>query len=147
MSENPPKIPFDRCLLTIAGCAAIRAWLCNEGHLAKKLQNPSTRIDPQFLSRWLGLWMLARSNPVIYRDKLAKTLEVIRPALFEASASNLPGLVDGFAQHLKLSNATRGIQTSLVSKFAFSLRPEVIVPYDKTARSALSKIFNTKIIY
>ena len=43
------------------------------------------------------------------------------------------------------AGATRGRQTSLVSKFAFCLRPEMIVPYDQHAKRALKIAYETQI--
>jgi hypothetical protein len=103
-------------------------------------------IDEAFLRRWLGLWMLARSNPTRHRPLLAELLgTVLRPALTEAPEEGLPALVSSLARALQEAGATRGLQTSLVSKFAFSLRPEVIVPYDKRARQGLGEMFGRRL--
>ena len=68
-----------------------------------------------------------------------------RPALIAAPEERLPALIPELARGLEAAGATKGEQTSLVSKFAFSLRPEVIVPYDKRARQGLGEMFGRRL--
>lgn len=141
----PPSLLIDQRFLEVAARSAIHTWAGKEGALSRELRALQT-ISEAFLSKWLGRWMLARSNPIPYRPLLAAQLEaVVRPALIGATEESLPTLVSDLAHGLKEAGATRGLQTSLVSKFAFSLRPEVIVPYDKRARLGLSEMFDHRI--
>jgi len=134
----------DRADLQIAACEAIRSW-ANEGSLANKLRQTET-ITEQFLSRWLGLWRLARANPLNLRTGLVQSLnESVRPRIMKSSAEELPALVSTLAAELQDGGMATGRQTSLVSKFAFSLRPEVIVPYDSTVRAALGILFGQRL--
>jgi len=70
---------------------------------------------------------------------------VVRPTLIAAPEERLPALIPKLARGLQTAGATKGVQTSLVSKFAFSLRPEVIVPYDKRARQGLGEMFGRRL--
>ena len=49
------------------------------------------------------------------------------------------------AKQLKHLGGTTSIQTSLVSKFAFCMRPELIVPIDERARKGLALIYGKRI--
>ena len=145
MTETAPRFPLDLHHLEVAARSAIRTWAGGEGRMSREIRELGA-IDEAFLRRWLGLWMLARSNPTPYRPLLAGELgTVVRPALIAAPEEQLPALVSDLARGLKAAGATRGLQTSLVSKFAFSLRPEVIVPYDKRARQGLGEMFGRRL--
>ena len=145
MTETAPHFPLDLAHLEVAARSAIRTWAGKEGQMSRELRELGV-IDEAFLRRWLDLWMLARSNPISYRPLLAAELgTVVRPALIAASEEQLPALVSELARGLQAAGATRGLQTSLVSKFAFSLRPEVIVPYDKRARRGLGEMFGRRL--
>lgn len=75
--------------------------------------------------------MLARSNPRSLRAPLAEGLnDKVRPILIDSVVPDLPSQIPIVANTLYEAGAIRGIQTSLVSKFAFCLRPEIIVPHD-----------------
>ena len=133
------------CDVCVACRSAIRTWAGREGQLSRELRAMSI-ISEEFLSRWLGLWMLARSNPKPYRPALAAQLgSEVLPQCLTASDKEMPELVSRLAVAIQAAGATRGIQTSLVSKFAFSIRPEVIVPYDRRARLALSAKFGSRL--
>lgn len=131
--------------LDVAARAAIRTWAGKEGTLSRELQAQGPSSE-EFLRAWLGWWMLARANPIPYRPWLATQLQtVVRPQVLHASDVRLPPLVVSLAESLREARATRGLQTSLVSKFAFSLRPESIVPYDRRARLGLSEMFGCRL--
>jgi hypothetical protein len=139
------RIPVDKHKLEVAARSAIRTWAGKEGTMSRQLR-AGEAITEAFLQRWLGHWMLARSNPVSLRAALATELQTtVRPALIEATEDRLPQLVCDLADLLRQGNATRGLQTSLVSKFAFSLRPEVIVPYDRRARLGLRRMLGSRL--
>jgi hypothetical protein len=145
MTELAPRFRHDKLHLKVAARSAVRTWAGGEGIMSREVQERGV-IDQAFLRRWLGLWMLARANPRPYRASLAEKLgTVLRPALLGATEERLPALVPEFTLWLQNEGATRGLQTSLVSKFAFSLRPEVIVPYDKRARHGLSEMFGRRL--
>jgi hypothetical protein len=136
---------FDPCELLLAATSAIRSWKGPEGALARELQSIPT-ITEDFLRRWLGRWNLARSNPKTHRTELATFLsQYARPRIAIATDAELPALVCVLAADMRQVCATKNLQTSLVSKFAFSLRPEVIVPCDRRARLGLGKIFGKRL--
>ena len=131
--------------LQLAAKAAIQTWTLKEEEISKQTLTV-TRITEDFLQRWLGYWMLARSNPRSLRASLAEGLnDKVRPILIDSVMSDLPSQIPSLANMLYEAGATRGIQTSLVSKFAFCLRPEIIVPYDQHAKRALKIVYETQI--
>jgi len=130
--------------LNIAAKAAINCWQGNEGSLSKRIQE-SLAIDTDLLRHWLGTWMLARSNPKVLRKTLAEQLTSLKVTIAGTEPDKLPGLISDFANSLHLSSATKGVQTSLVSKFVFSIQPESIYPYDARARKGFEALYNTKI--
>ena len=131
--------------LQLAAKAAIQTWTLKEEEISKQTLTV-TRITEDFLQRWLGYWMLARSNPRSLRASLAEGLnDKVRPILIDSVMSDLPSQIPSLANMLYEAGATRGIQTSLVSKFAFCLRPEIIVPYDQHAKRALKIAYETQI--
>jgi hypothetical protein len=138
-------IIFNADDLQLAAQSAIKTWKGSEGALAQELQATSI-ISDDFLRRWLGVWMLARSNPKTYRTELASFLsEQAKPRITAASEAQLPTLVCELSVEMLQAQATRSRQTSLMSKFAFSLRPEVIVPYDRRARLGLGDMFGQRL--
>ena len=66
MTEPAPRFPLDMHHLEVAARSAIRTWAGGEGRMSREIRELGV-IDEAFLSRWLGLWMLARSNPTPYR--------------------------------------------------------------------------------
>lgn len=145
MTESASRFPLDRSHLEVAARSAIRTWAGGEGRMSREIREMSV-IDEAFLRRWLGLWMLARSNARVYRPRLAAELgAMVRPALIAAPEERLPALIPELARSLEAAGASNGVQTSLVSKFAFSLRPEVIVPYDRRAREGLGEMFGRRL--
>lgn len=138
-------IEISNSQVDIAASAAIKTWAGSEGEMSKNLRQSKT-ITEDFLRGWLSLWMLARSNPKLHREQLATFLtKVARPAILSTEEDLLPACITKLTKDMKASGASRGLQTSLMSKFAFSLRPEVIVPYDRRARIGLGKLFAKRI--
>lgn len=122
----------------LAARAAVACWFGKEGQLAAKLQ--CSDLDEPLLRKWLATWMLSRSVPMERREKLRSFLrETVRPALLGASRSSEYELVDELSQQARASGILNGRPTSLISKFAFSLRPEIFTPYDRRARIALRR--------
>ena len=131
--------------LELAAKAAIQTWAMREEEISEQTRTIA-RITETFLQGWLGYWMLARSNPRFLRAPLAEYLnDKVRPVLIDSLGPDLPPQIPILAKMLHEVAATRGIQTSLVSKFAFCLRPEIIVPYDQHAKRALKIYYKTKI--
>ncbi len=86
--------PLDERLAAVAVKAATRTWRGSEGALSREMRSMVT-MDEAFLSRWLGVWMLARSNPRNLRPSLAACLNaVLRPCLLTASDEELPSIVN-----------------------------------------------------
>jgi hypothetical protein len=145
MNQRAPCFPIVLGHLRVAARSAVRNWAGEEGALSRDMRAMGP-ISEAFLRRWLGRWRLARSNPTRLRSQLARQLEgVVRSAVIEADETDLPTRIPDLAAGLKEAGATRGLQTSLVSKFAFSLRPEVIVPYDRRARLGLAKLLGYRL--
>ena len=131
--------------LQLAAKAAIQTWALKEEEIARQTMTV-IRINETFLQSWLGYWMLARSNPRSLRAPLAEGLnDKVRPTLIDSVAPDLPSQIPILAKMLHEAGATRGLQTSLVSKFAFCLRPEIIVPYDQHAKRSLKIVYGTQI--
>ena len=131
--------------LQLAAKAAIQTWALREQEISKQTLTV-IRITEDFLQSWLGYWGLARSNPRSLRAPLAEGLnDKVRPILMDSVMPDLPSQIPILANMLHEAGATRGIQTSLVSKFAFCLRPEIIVPYDRHAKRALEIAYETQI--
>ena len=133
---------------TLLACAkaAILRWSGPEGTRAKALQQGCT-IDTEFTRQWLSEWGLSISNPTRYRENLAAFLsDVARPAILTKPEGSLPKLVEKLVIEMQAANAAKDRQTSLMSKFAFSLRPEALVPYDKRARAGIKSAIGARVI-
>ena len=133
---------------TLMACAkaAILRWSGPEGTRAKALQQGCT-IDKEFTRQWLSEWGLSISNPTRYRENLAVFLsDVARPAILPEPEGSLPKLVEKLVIEMQAANAAKDRQTSLMSKFAFSLRPEALVPYDKRARAGIKSAIGARVI-
>tara|TARA_B100001093_G_scaffold503019_1_gene556765 strand:+ start:368 stop:1027 length:660 start_codon:yes stop_codon:yes gene_type:complete len=131
--------------LRLAAYEAIRTWDLSERQICEDTKNTSD-VTIVFLKKWLGYWMLARSNPLHLREKLSLHLQQsTRPSLIAVQDENLPNEIEKLSLELYERGATKGRQTSLVSKFAFCLRPQIAVPYDKRARDGLMQKFGIKL--
>ena len=133
---------------TLLACAkaAILRWSGPEGTRAKALQQGCT-IDTEFTRKWLSEWGLSISNPTRYRENLAVFLsDVARPAILPEPEGSLAKLVEKLVIEMQAANAAKDRQTSLMSKFAFSLRPEALVPYDKRARAGIKSAIGARVI-
>ena len=131
--------------LDIAAGEAILQWINKEQKLIQELKSSET-MTLDDLKKWLGYWMLARGNPVNQRDDLLKSInEFLRPAILSVSDDELPKEIYSMAKQLKRLGGTKSIQTSLVSKFAFCMRPELIVPIDQRARKGLALMYGKRI--
>lgn len=140
------NIDINNTQIDVAANAAIKTWAGGEGEMSKQLRQTEI-ITEEFLKSWLHLWMLARSNPIKFRERLAEFLtKIARPTVLSTEESLLPACISSLTEDMKMSGATKGLQTSLMSKFAFSLRPEIIVPYDKRARIGLEKVFGKRLL-
>ena len=131
--------------LVIAAGEAISQWINKEQNLIQELKS-SEKMTLDDLKKWLAYWMLARGNPVNQRDDLLKSInEFLKPSILSFSDDELPKQIYSMAKHLKRLSGTKSIQTSLVSKFAFCIRPELIVPIDQRARKGLALIYGKRI--
>ena len=111
-----------------------------EGHLATWLQS-GRDISVEGLQEWLTNWKLARANPVNYRDALARELQKAREKLRNTDAKDLPMAVEELSTALIENEASPTRQTSLASKFVFSLFPGSIPPYDQFGQQGLRSVF------
>ena len=146
MAELQSDLTVDYETLLACAKAAISRWSGPEGTKAKALQK-GCKIDVEFTRQWLSEWGLSISNPNKYRENLAVFLsDVARPAILIEHERSLPELVEKLVIEMQAANAAKNRQTSLISKFAFSLRPETLVPYDKRARSGIRSAIGAKVI-
>jgi hypothetical protein len=121
----------------IAARAAIATWFGDEGQTAEKIQHQPVDLD--LLKKWLGLWMLARTVGTDRRERLRDFLNsTARGKLLEPSAGCKT--VEQLSAQVKADGILPGPPTSLISKFAFNLRPDRFVPYDSRVRAALKRM-------
>ncbi len=135
-----PDSPTITDHLHIAAPYAIYKWMDGEKHSVYEIQRSSC-VNEDVLSRWLTAWSLHRGIPKDTRKELAKRLHDLRKKFKNARKNQLPTLVAEVADTLNQNEITNGQQTSLISKFAFSLRPEIAAPYDRYARKGLSAYY------
>lgn len=144
-----------RTLLRIVAPAAIFKWAVSEKNSVVEIQQ-AEKVNQDILFRWLKQWSLSRTIPIKKdgaREKLVECLHCTRKEL----ADYLNGVCirhknseKDFAQ--KIKNEAKALQeqlkhfciesrqTSLMSKFAFSLHPEIAVPYDQYALGGLCRV-------
>ena len=89
--------------------------------------------------------MLARTVPRPMREKLATFLEFAKSKILDASEETLFKEIEELVPQAQNEVGLTGKPTSMMSKFAFSLRPDICSPYDARAREALRK--DTQIAY
>ena len=131
---------------TLLKCAdgAILRWNTAEGTLAKELQE-GCDIDYEFLTKWQKEWQLLRAFGKMYRENVAAFLrDRARPAIKDEKENLLPALVEKLVLEME-EKVLPSKQTSLMSKFAFSLRPESLVPIDARARDGIKNVTGSKI--
>ena len=146
MAKVPSNLNVNYETLLACAKAAILRWSGPEGTRAKALQQGCT-IDTEFTRQWLSEWGLSISNPTRYRENLAAFLsDVARPTILAEPEGSLPKLVEKLVIEMQAANAAKDRQTSLMSKFAFSLRPEALVPYDKRARAGIKNAIGARVI-
>ena len=126
--------------LKLAAQEAKYQWKGDEGRLAAWLQSGAD-ISVPGLKEWLTKWKLARANPVNLRGALARELQKAREELRDTDARDLPKAVEELSTALKKNKASRTRQTSLASKFVFSLFPGSIPPYDQFGQQGLRSVF------
>jgi hypothetical protein len=127
--------------LKIAAKVAVYSWICNEEQLCSRIQQGPI-INTTLGVEWLNYWMLARTAPLVSRRRLYRYLTRARNQLL---STNLTGAgAYCLVQHLADAGANLGVTTgrplSLVSKLAFSCKPELFTPYDRRARAALHQL-------
>ncbi|QGM21464.1 hypothetical protein GJ672_03725 [Spiribacter sp. 2438] len=141
---NDRRLELDDRWLELAAQEARYQWEGDEGRLAKWLQS-APDISEQGLRKWLTKWKLARVNPLLYREVLARELQKAREELRNTGARDLPKAVGKLSTALKENGASPTRQTSLASKFVFSLFPGSIPPYDQFGRQGLGAFFEDDI--
>lgn len=136
------------CDIRLAALEAVKCWKGKEGQLSKRLQISDIPIDEDFLGCWLIHWMVARNIRIGARADLADYLDkCVRSKVLNAPETVLPDMVEFISRNISEKGWTvnKGRPTSLVSKFAFSLRPMDVSPYDSRARRALEKCYNFRL--
>ena len=143
--------------LELAAKEAIRAWIETEGKLSDELKSMSV-ITGDFLRKFVKDWILINTRMTLggsnekYAEYAKQLNDLVKPKIMDYSDEELPLKIQSITEELKKTgvtarkNGTKTMETSLVSKFAFCLRPEIIVPYDKRARSGLTKVYGKKMI-
>jgi len=124
----------------IAAKSAVACWFKMELPFVTAIQQQ--QLDGQLLDRWLVYWVLARTIRRPNRDELRVFLaDVARPALLAVQRLGPEAyrLVEELSIRALRSSVVTGRPTSLISKFAFSCRPKIFVPYDRRARCALRR--------
>jgi hypothetical protein len=122
----------------VAAKSAIACWFKVELPFVTTIQQQP--LDTQLLDRWLVYWVLARTVPKPNREKLRAFLaRVAGPVLLAADGPESYGLVEELSMQALRWGGVTGRPTSLISKFAFSCRPLIFVPYDRRARSAFRR--------
>lgn len=150
MPENDP-VNQDTVLNDLR-CAALRAisvWADGEKRSAMAIRPPIDIDDSsEVLKKWLTGWGLSKNNPKYVRPKLAEYLNELGPRIEEAQGTCLPRLIQEEIKERRCPGRRKDKeiegqcpefrrQPSLLSKFAFSIRPTVAVPYDQNALNAL----------
>ena len=141
---------------TLLACAkaAILRWSGQEGTRAITFQQGCT-IDKEITRQWLSDWGLSRAVPTRYDNVVVDFLrDNVRPKIINEKEDTLAELVQTLV--LDLEDASRivvlkerekalGKQTSLMSKFAFSLLSEALIPYDKRARDGIKSAIGARV--
>lgn len=124
--------------LELAAKVAVLSWRGNEEQICLKIQNAS-RIGRKLGREWLNYWMLSRTAPLENRDSLYRYMTRARRQLLSPNLTSERAyyLVQNIAETGAQLGGTTGRPLSLVSKLAFSCKPELFSPYDKRARAAL----------
>ena len=154
MAKMPSNLNVNYETLVACAKAAILRWSGPEGTRATALQQGCT-IDKEFTRQWLTYWGLSRAVPTRYDNVVVDFLrDNARPKIINEKEDTLAELVQTLV--LDLEDASRivvlkpkqnalGKQTSLMSKFAFSLRPEALIPYDKWARDGIKSAIGARV--
>ena len=135
------------CEIRISAVEAVNSWNGKEGDFAKELQSLTNSLDEDLWGRWLAHWMVARNIKKASRESLAEYLDEERSKILHAPCKGVPDMVDAISEEISREgwSVRNGLPTSLASKFVFSLRPEIVAPYDRRARCALGIIYRSPI--
>ena len=136
--SNDHSIPD---LLRIAAPDAILRWETGEKESVNKIQSAKP-LDKKTVSRWKMEWDL-RTN--IRAEKLAGCLDDLRFRL-EQNENELPAIIHEEANKQGGFCGYPARATSILSKFAFALYPEIVAPYDQHTRKGLSHISGVSIV-
>jgi hypothetical protein len=144
-SGRSPCVELTPRLAMLACLAAFNERTLGEGAVAKETKELSS-FDEDFTKKWLAYWMLSRTVSLENRSKLASFMtNVIRPLILSTPDTHAKLAVAGLAKRAKSEGGAKGVATSLVSKFAFSLKPEVYAIYDRRARDAMAFLYGVRI--
>ena len=128
-------------LLRIAAPDAILRWEAGEKESVKKVQSAKP-LDKKTVSRWKMEWNL-RTN--IRAGELAGCLDDLR-LRFEQNTDDLSAIIHEEVNKRGGFCGYPARATSILSKFAFALYPEVVAPYDQYTRKGLSEISGIKAV-
>jgi len=123
-------------LLSIAAHFAVLKWMDGEERAVEEVQDRP--IDAAVLNRWMRAWGLGLIG--VNRLQLAAHLENRSPVIVEdlqQGQRNVPAIVAREVQTLIDRGIAAHPETSLMSKFVFSLRPDLGVPIDRYVRRGI----------
>jgi hypothetical protein len=126
----------------LAARAAVACWAGSEGRNAAAIRG-SESLNAEILGKFLNAWMLARGNPLSRRNELVSFVNRrVLPALREIRDVSEEAylVVEKLSELSVTEEATRGRPTSMLSKLAHAVNPEIFVPYDHRVRKALREI-------
>ena len=121
----------------VALASAVATWLLAQGKWSIQLQE--SPFNPVDFDNWLRYWMLSRFMPEshILISRTFLNLPSTRGRLLKcpARAAEMGRLVSELVDALAQKCGRQ--YTSIVSKYAHTLRPAVFTPYDRRAKQAL----------
>lgn len=123
----------------LAARAAVACWNGSEGTHALAVRS-TNELDLETLTRFLNVWMLARSNPLERRAGLLAFLnQHAMPALKVMNRPSEPAyrLIETLSDRAQAEQVTKGRPTSMLSKLGHAVSPIVFIPYDSRVQKAL----------
>ncbi|MCY4149085.1 MAG: hypothetical protein OXF73_07020 [Gammaproteobacteria bacterium] len=135
------KMPISISLLHIAAPFAVYQWVNGERRAVDDVRDIRKPLQDVFLN-WLRVWRVGRGMSEPTCMELARELDGCRHYLLTLDHNQdlkaLPTWVEGHRKQLMLDiNDINRQETSLLSKFVFSLRPDIGVPIDKYVREGI----------
>lgn len=137
------KLAGDWCMTTaeLAARCAVMIWFKKEGPLVQSVQ-VAEYLDQPLVKRWLSYWMVARTVSRQNRAGLSDFLHNAKSRLICPSpiSTDAFSIVEELADEGGRLPVFNGRPISLVSKFAFSCRPDLFSPTDSRARKGLGAL-------